>query len=352
LAAGIVLLASVGGTAAGASDQAVGRTPGVKWTRLEGPVPGAVTAVAPALTVVAFPGNTAPSTVLFWTGPPGKKSVISYATAESLSHNKWTQREMVLSGKAQTKSRPSVTRVGKAFGGKLIVAWTPAAATAPVLYSVGTPEKGRRLSWGPELAIPRAFASDSPAIFSSRQANVVIAAWTAAGTTRLFYDIGILQAKLRSIKWSTARVLPDAAARGTPTIAEANFGNGRGLIYLLWKGLGKSSQIQFSTTTDPLSPAAIWQGPITLPKGIITSQPPVGESIGAGASYPLLIVYQTARGNNLRYITMARSGKVTGPLAVPSLRSVAGPALAGGVLAAVSHSIDYLAVRPCPSCGQ
>src|SRR5215472_1466425 len=121
LAAGIVLLAGGGGAAAGASDQAVGPTPGFKWTRLEGPVPGAVTAVAPALTVVAFPGSTAPSTVLFWTGPPGKNSVISYAIAESLSHNKWTHRAMVLSGKARTKSRPSVTRLGKASGGKLIV---------------------------------------------------------------------------------------------------------------------------------------------------------------------------------------------------------------------------------------
>ncbi len=101
LAAGMVLFANGGETAAAASDQAVGHVSGVTWTRPAGPVPGAVTVDASALTVVTFPG-TAPSTLLSWTGPPGKRSVIFYASAENLSHNEWAKPGMVLFGKAQT----------------------------------------------------------------------------------------------------------------------------------------------------------------------------------------------------------------------------------------------------------
>lgn len=323
----------------------------VRWSAEKGPVPGAITNTSPALAAITLPSK-ASRLLLFWTGPRavGAAFPISYQTSISLSKNKWSHPGLVDGGKALTASRPATAPVGPQGSGQVIVAWKGVSGPQ-IFYSIGTAGQGNTVAWNGIFEIPDAITSAGPAVYRPLHSNVILVAWKAASSDAVDFVVGSLAAG--QVTWGRIGIIPRAATTTTPAIAEASTSGKGGLIYVLWRGPGRSRPIDFTATADPLSALPRWNAPRALPATVRTGAAPAAQAIGKGLSFPLLVVFRTLRGTAFHYVTLARDGKVTGPLTVPHIRSMHGAAISPGVLAAEAPDPGVFYepfVRPCAGC--
>jgi hypothetical protein len=319
----------------------------VKWSSEMGPVPHALTNTAPALTVASITGQT----LLFWTGPSQGKNgfEISYQTAISLAKNRWSAPDLVNDGKAVTRSRLSAAPFGTTASRQVIVVWKD-ANSAQILYSVGQAGKGNALSWSPISPIPGATTSAGPSVYRPHNSDVILVTWKAV-KGHAVDDIVGFGTPAGGLRWGQVGVIPRAATTGTPAIGEVSTATGRGLVYVFWTGLGTAGPVDFTTTPDPVSGSPKWTVPRALPASVKSGAAPSAQALGKSASYPLLVVFRALRGSALRYVTLAKSGRVAGPFGVPHLRSLNGTAISPGVLAAEAPDPgEIFYVRPCAGC--
>lgn len=324
----------------------------VRWSAEKGPVPGAITNTSPALAAITLPNKTA-RLLLFCTGPRvvGAGFPISYQTSISLGKNKWSRPAQVDGGKAFTASRPAAAPFGAQNSGQVIVAWKNVSGSQ-IFYSIGTAGKGNTLTWNGIFEIPNAATSAGPAVYRPLHSNVIILAWKAASSDAVDFVVGFPSAD-GPVKWGRIGAIPRAATTTTPAVAEASTSGKSGRVYVLWRGPSRSGPIDFTATADPLSQLPKWNAPRALPGTVRTGAAPAAQAIGKGLSFPLLVVFRVLRGTAFQYVTLARNGKVTGPLMVPHIRSTHGAAISPGVLAAVSPDPKVFYepfVRPCAGC--
>lgn len=323
----------------------------VKWSA-DKAVPGSSTNTSPALAAITLPSK-ASRLLLFWTGPSGASaaSPISYQTSISLAEDKWSHPAIVDGGKALTASRPAAAPFGAKNAGHVIVAWK-AVARPQIFYSIGTAGQGNTVSWNGIFEIPNAITSASPAVYRPLHSNVILVAWKAASSDAVDFIAGTPSAD-GPVRWGRIGVIPRAATTTTPAVAEASTSGKSGLVYVLWRGLGRGGPIDFTATADPLPAFPRWNAARALPASVRTGAAPAAQAIGKGLTFPLLVVFRTLRGTAFHYVTLARDGKVTGPLIVPHIRSMHGAAISPGVLAAVSPDPMVFIepfVRPCGGC--
>lgn len=325
----------------------------VKWSAELGPVPNALTNTAPALATLSLPGRKT-RLLLFWTDANGSSGVfhIDVQTALRPRRNQWSRPALVDGGKTATLSRPAAAPIGKPGAGQVIVAWK-LPASPQIFYSVGQAGQGSTLRWGGIFAVPGALTSDGPAVYSAQVSGAVIVVWKAAKGDAIDFIVG-MPAGINGVKWGQTGQIPRAATTTTPAITEASTGKGAGQILVVWKGTGRPAPIQFATTADPLRFSPKWTAPRTLPAKVRTRAAPSAQAIGAGAAFPVLVVFQGVSGSTLFYVTMDRNGKVTGPFKVPQIRSVNGTAITPGILAAQAPDPGKVFYEPyvriCPGC--
>jgi hypothetical protein len=258
---------------------------------------------------------------------------------------------MVDGGKALTASRPAAAPFGAKNRGQVIVAWKD-VARPQILYSIGTAGQGDTVTWNGIFEIPNAITSAAPAVYRPLHSNVILVAWKAAQSDAIDFVAGTLSAS-GQVQWGRIGIIPRAATTTTPAIAEASTSGKSGLVYVLWRGLGRGAPIDFTATADPLPEFPRWNAVRALPASVRTGAAPAALAIGKGQSFPLLVVFRTLRGTAFHYVILARDGKVTGPLVVPHIRSMHGAAISPGVLAAVSPDPRVFIepfVRPCGGC--
>lgn len=325
----------------------------VKWSAELGPVPKALTNTAPALATITLPGRRT-RLMLFWTkaNASGGGFNIAFQNSINLRRNRWSAPGLVDDGKATTLSRPAVAPIGKTGAGQVIVAWKP-PKNSQILYSIGRASTGNSLVWGPELPIPNAITSDAPAVYSAQHSGAVLVVWKAAKSDAIDFIAGISVGG-SEVRWGQVGEIPRAATTTTPAIAEASTSTSTGQIFVVWKGLGRAASIQFATTTDPLQLSPKWSARHVLPATVKTGASPSAQAIGAGSTFPVLIVFRGVRVSTLFYLTLARNDKITGPLRVPHIRSANGTAINPGVLAAQAPDPGKVFyepfVRACPGC--
>jgi hypothetical protein len=275
---------------------------------------------------------------------------ISYQTSISLRRNLWSRPAMVDFGKAITRTRPAATAIGPAGSGQVIVVWRDSAGR--LLYSIGKAGKGNTLTWNGVTAIRGAASSNGPAVYTALHSNAVLLVWKAASGDAIDFVVGVPD--FPTVKWGKIGEIPRAATTATPAIAEVSTGKGVGEIFVLWKAPGKTGPVDFALTTDPLRPFPRWTSPRSLSPKIRTGASPSAQAAGTGTLFPLLVVFQVARGPVLEYVTLAKNGAITGPLKVPHIGSVNGTAINPGVLAAEApdpRKVFYEPfVRPCAGC--
>jgi len=242
--------------------------------------------------------------------------------------------------------------IGTKSSGQVIVVWKD-VRTSRILYSIGTAGRGDRLAWKGILAIPGAATSDGPAVYRPQHSNVIIVTWKAARGSAIDFVVGLHTASGR-VKWGKVGVIKGAATSTTPAIAEASTGGKSGKVYVLWKAPGAAGPIDFATTADPVHGSPTWSAPRALPHTVRTGAAPSAQALGKDKSYPLLVVFRALKGSALLYVTLAKDGKTTSPLAVPHIRSLNGTTISPGVLAAEAPdplNVFYEPfVRPCAGC--
>jgi hypothetical protein len=302
----------------------------VSFSARRGPVPHAASFAAPALAPLSLPGGKS-DTVLLWVGPrDGAAFRISAQRAVSLTANKWSMPALVAGGKAVTDQEPAVAPFGPAGSGQVIAAWTVPGTTGPVEYAIGS-ARGTGLSWGPALKVPGAVSADAPAVLSLRHSTAVLVLWRNGTSPAISYEIGTY-GKSGKLAWGKSGVIPGAETTSAPAAAQVEASQKAGVIVALWRVAG--GRIARTTTKDPIATRPAWTKPVLFPADVVTAATPAAQAIGAGSGWPLLVTYVTATGTSLRYVTVSAAGAGSKPQAVPRLSSAAGPALAGGVLAA------------------
>jgi hypothetical protein len=317
----------------------------IKWSSEMGPVRGALTNTAPALTVATPSGKT----LLFWTGPSRGKNgfEISYQTAINLAKNQWSPPSVVGDGKALTGSRPSAAPFGAAASGQVVVVWKD-ASSSQVLYSIGQAGKGSSLTWSAISAVPGATTTQGPSVYRPQNSDVILVTWKAA-KGRAVDDVVGFSTPAGGLKWGKVGIIPGAATTSTPTIAEVSTGKGRGQVYVFWKGPGTAGPVDFAITSDPVSGSPKWTSPRALPSSVKSGSAPSALAFGKSTSYPLLVVFRALSGSALMYVELAKNGRATGPFRVPHLRSLNAPAISPGILAAEDPGQIFY-VRPCAGC--
>jgi hypothetical protein len=330
-------------TSAGAADSQIAATRcpvHAIWCPPLGPAPGTATSESPALAPVGFPRQSGQDTLLLWTGLAivhgGHQISYEYATSTGIRVNRWSRVAAVDGGAALTNTRPSAARL---WNGQVIVTWQGAGSARHVWYSVGTPLRDGRLSWGPQLLIPGAQTSLGPTVYGPPRSHLVFVAWRTAGISGgsdVHYAIGTVNGA-GDIRWVHEAPVPGAQATSAPAVAQAaetrNGGTGR--LYVFWQaGRGR---IGYSDTAAPVGSESAWRGPAYIGNaGSRTGAAPAVQPIGSGGQYPLVIIYPAGSSTVLLYVYLNVDGRATSPHGVPGLRSIRGPAFLGYVLAATS----------------
>jgi hypothetical protein len=329
----------------------------VKFSARRGPVPHAAAVSAPALAPLSLPGGKT-DTVLLWVGRGADDTFrISAQRAVSLTANTWSKPALVAGGQAMTDQEPAVAPFGPAGSGQVIATWTAPGATGAVEYAIGSAH-GAGLSWGSVLKVPGAVSADAPAVLSLRHSNAVLVLWRNGTSRAIGYETGTY-GKSGKLTWGKSGIIPGAETTSAPAAAEVETGQKAGVIVALWRVA--SGRIARAATRDPIATRPAWTKPVLLPADVVTAATPAAQAIGAGSDWPLLVTYVTATGTSLRYVTVSAAGAGSKPQAVPKLSSAAGPALAGGVLAATapgsgkadiagSGGIFYESVHLCAGC--
>ncbi len=347
-----VIAALSGATApAGAAQTAVrhSRAP-VRWSPVLGPVPGAATTATPAVTSVVFPGGQA-QTLLFWARANGGSSgsLISYAGSANPAANTWSSP--ALAGKAITVSPPSAATCGNESATRVILAWEDTQGHQ-IRFSIGTPQKGGTLSFGPAFPIPGATTSDGPTVYCPLHSADIFVTWRAAGHTAIRFVIGSPAAGTTPVTWGQIRSLPKSASSASPAVTEVSTGSKTGRLYVLWKGPQRVGRIYRTWTSDPLSAKPRWAAPQAFSPSTRTVAAPAGVALGATGGYPLMVIYRVP-GSTLRYLILAANGNVNGDYRVPGLTSRTGVAVSEHVVvakAARSPHILLQIIRRCPGC--
>lgn len=347
------------GATATASDRgpAVAGSGSLTWSARLGPVPGVTTATTPAATTITFPGQK-PTALLVWTGRRQDDAgyQISYASATSLPHNRWTKPQTIqlgTTGAAVTQFGPAAAPYGSSTR-QVIVAWRATGQPGQIWYSIGTAVRPGVLAWSPASLIPGAVTSGGPAIYHALHSAAVLAVWHAASGNQLEYAVGTPLIGADSLKWSPPAVIRGSSAAGRPTIAEVSTNDATGTIFVIWRRPGIAGRIERAATGDPLSARPGWTAPVAFPATVATSAPPAALAIGTDSGFPLLIAYRALHGQSLSYFTMARDRVLSPVRTVPRLTSLLQPALADQALfarAVGNGSVHYQTfIRPCPRC--
>lgn len=344
VAAAAGLAAAIGATFGAATATPMGAP--VTWGAKHGPVPGASTHTAPALALLTVLPSKTTKRLLFWTGPrEGSAGFgISYQTSISLRRNTWSSPVIVDKGTAITRDRPSAAALAP---GELIVVWKNATGPA-VKYAIGKATT-RKLTWSKPAIIPGAATSASPAVYRPMGTDVILATWKAASGDVVDFVVGTIESGF--VKWGKIAPIPGAAATSAPVITERLITSSTDLLYVLFKGLGRSGPIDYVTTADPVAGFPKWSAPRTLPRTVKSGAAPAAEPGGAGTSYPLLVVYGGLSGSTLYYVTLTKSGKTTAPAKVPHIAGLDGAGLSVGVLATDDPGHVFYEVPAVHVCG-
>jgi hypothetical protein len=316
-------------------------------------VPGSDTSLGPALTAINFPARKADPVVL-WAGSGAR---ISYAAAVNLSAGRWTRPALVDGGRAHTDQHPAAAPFGGNPASQIIVVWKQ-SGSRQLRYSVGTAAQGGAVRWSGQFAVPSAVTTSGPAVYSPQHSRFVVVAWRAALSNAVDVIVGV-PLKSGTVQWGAVTTVAGARASGSPAIAEANVPGAFGRLYLLWRNAGNSGRIATSFTADPMTLQPIWSQPITLSPSVTTAAAPTAEAIGAGGTFPLLLVYLAAKGTTFRYVMLSAQGTTSKPLRVPGLASTEAPALSDNIVAATAlpvrgakkskgQPVEY--IRICPGC--
>jgi hypothetical protein len=343
---------------AGVASARVGRPGGspapISWNLPVRFAPVAATNFSPALADVISPAMKL-ETALFWTGPSLGHSgdEISFEIAESLSRNKWFHSGFVegRGGRALTTDPPSAAPfVTTTAVNDVIVTWAD-AASQQVRYAIGETGSAGRLSWSKESgAIPGAFTSTGPTVFSLGFSDAVLVTWEAHSSHRIDYVVG--QVIHNGIRWGRIAQLPGARTDDPPTVAEAVVGH-TGRVYVFWRDSGAAGLLQGTWTTDPLPRGpAVWKA---VSSSVTTGAAPAATAIDTETGFPILVMYRSATSSQLLYAQLFKTGPLThdSDWTVPKLRSELGPAVLPGVLAANDPDMVGLMtddVRHCPAC--
>jgi hypothetical protein len=362
-----------------ANVRTTGGQPPPIWNHKILSVSGAVTTMAPALTVLKRPGNKS-ETALFWTGPlvGGVGHPICYAIAENLQKDKWSPPRIVgaqapcphaspdraaFNGVPLTDQRPSAAQFGPVSDREVIVVWK-AAQAQQVGFSIGTIQANGGLSWSPgSFLIPGAFTSNGPTVFSPLQSDTVFVAWDADRSLQHSIDFVVGHRRAGStrsagstspITWGPIQKIPGVSATTADSTgaAEVKTGHGSGRLYVIWRKFG-DARIDGAWTPEPLSPHPPWTD---FESTISTGAAPAATAAGPGRSYPLLVIYRVLHDTTLLYAFLNASDSFT---KVPrgtagKLITLLGPALIWHLAAATPpgggevHYLPY--VRTCAGC--